>query len=310
MNALVTGATGFIGSHLVRRLVREGAQVSVLMRSSADPWRLRDIMPRLNCLQGDLSSLTSLAGEIKRAKPEVIYHLGWQGASSHQFQNDPAQVFANLPGSLELVQLAAECGCRAWIGMGSVLEYGNYPVPVTEEQAPRPVTLYGAAKFAVGLLAQKLCAGYGIRSAWFRLFWAYGPGDDTARMIPYLIGALLKGERPALTPGEQKWDYLFIDDVVEALWRAAAHPGVQGVYNLGSGAANPLREVVERIRDFIDPSLPLGFGELPYRPDQIMHLQADISRLRKAMNWEPAVEIQNGLRRTVEWFRLNRNRYV
>ena len=193
--------------------------------------------------------------------------------------------------------------------MGSVLEYGRYPVPVTEEQAPQPASLYGTAKLAVGLTAQKLCAGYGIRSAWFRLFWAYGPGDDKARMIPYLIGALLKSERPALTPGEQKWDYLFIDDVVEALWRAAVQPDVHGAYNLGSGAAHPLREVVEHIRDLIDPSLPLGFGELPYQPDQIMHLQADISRLRKAMNWQPAVQLEEGLRRTVEWFRLNRDHY-
>jgi nucleoside-diphosphate-sugar epimerase len=114
---------------------------------------------------------------------------------------------------------------------------------------------------------------------------------------------LLAGDRPALTLGEQRWDYLYVDDAVEALVGAALASDSTGVFNLGSGNAVAVRQIVEYVRDLIDPSLSLGFGELPYGAQQIMHLQADISRLHRATGWEPRVTLEQGLRTTVEWSR-------
>ena len=97
-----------------------------------------------------------------------------------------------------------------------------------------------------------------------------------------------------------------MEDAVEAIWQVAASPKATGIFNLGSGEAYAIRSIVERIRDLIDPDLLLGFGEVPYRPDQIMHLQADISRLREVSGWSPQVSLDEGLRRTVKWYRENR----
>src|SRR5205809_3338037 len=118
-------------------------------------------------------------------------------------------------------------------------------------------------------------------------------------MIPYLIDALHHGERPALTLGEQSWDYIYVRDAAEAIYMAAAAGGASGAFNLGSGEAHTLRSVVERVRDLVDPSLPLGFGEVPYRPDQVMHLQADITRLKALTGWHPRTTLDEGLRWTV-----------
>jgi len=142
------------------------------------------------------------------------------------------------------------------------------------------------------------------------LLATYGPKDDIRHLIPTVILKLLASERPALTPGEQRWDYLFVEDAAEAIYRVAVTPNVQGIFNLGSGKAHTVRSIVERIRDLIDPNLPLGFGEIPYRPDQIMHLQADITKLQDATGWSPRVGLDEGLRRTVDWYRKNRERYV
>jgi UDP-glucose 4-epimerase len=159
------------------------------------------------------------------------------------------------------------------------------------------------------MLTQRLCDLYDMRFVWLRLFSAYGPGDDPGWMIPYVILTLLRGERPALTAGEQRWDYLFVEDAAEAICRVSIRPDAQGVFNLGSGEAHTVRSIVELVRDLIDPDLPLGFGEVPYRPDQIMHLQAEILRLGEATGWSPQVGLDEGLRRTVDWYRENIKRY-
>jgi nucleoside-diphosphate-sugar epimerase len=127
-------------------------------------------------------------------------------------------------------------------------------------------------------------------------------------MVPSLIDDLLRGTDPSLTPGTQVWDYLYIDDVIAAICALMDSPSCQGTYNLGSGEPHTVREMAERIRDLIDPALPLTFGTIPYRHNQPMHLIGDISRLRGATGWVPRVGIEDGLRRTVEWYRRNRLR--
>ena len=301
MRALITGAAGFIGSHLLRRLLKEGFQVAALIRPASNPWRIVDLLEHVEIIKGDLNNLQPSGCAITSFKPEVVFHLAWDGASSYRYQDDFSQVFHNVNGSLELVRLAHESKCRNFIGMGSVLEYGKYKIPVREDDEACPTSLYGAAKNSVNMLSRKLCEVGGMRFIWFRLFWAYGPADEPARMIPYLIQTLLRGEKAALTPGEQLWDYIFIDDVVEAIFQAAVTSKLHGVYNLASGEEHSIRETAEHVRDLINPEMLLGFGEIPYRSDQIMHLKADISLLKRTLGWLPKVTLDEGLKRTVAW---------
>lgn len=303
MRVFITGGTGVIGSHLVRRLLHEGCAVAALVRPGSAPWRIEDILSNVAVIPGDLTALDQAADRIRSFRPDLVVHLAWQGARAFGQQDDPAQAFDNVAGSLELVRLAGQMRCRRWIGLGTAMEYGRFSVPQGEDGTPQPASLYGAAKYSVGLLAERLCRAYGIQFSWLRLFYAYGPGDDPARLIPNVIETLLRGEKPALSPGEQQWDYLYISDLVEALFWVATSPAAQGVFNVGSGQARPIREIVETIRDLIDPSLPLGFGEVPYRPGQVMYLQADITKLRTATGWRPRTSLADGLRRTVDWHR-------
>lgn len=306
MRCLVTGATGHIGSHLVRYLLEQGIEVAALVRpTTSNLWRIEDIFHRLHIIKGDICNIDHSSAAIQEFAPEIVIHLGWHGVSSG-YRNDPAQITQNLCGSLRLLELAHEGGCQKWIGLGSQAEYGPSNRVLTEDLPTHPVTTYGVAKLCLGLLSGKLCEAYGIGFTWLRLTAAYGPMDDEEHMIPQVILKLLRGEKPNLTLGEQRHDYLYVEDVATAIWKAASQLTAQGIFNLGSGEAYTIRSIAERIRDLIDPSLPLGFGEVPYRPDQVMHLQADISRLKQATGWAPQVSLDEGLRRTVEWFKENR----
>ena len=127
--------------------------------------------------------------------------------------------------------------------------------------------------------------------------------DDPGWLIPFIIRKLLGGESPPLTEGRQRWDYLYVTDVAEGVYAAAVNPAAEGVFNLGSGDPRTIRSIAKAIRDLIDPDRELRFGEIPLRPDQIMHLEADASRLRSATGWRPKVSFPAGIEKTVDWFR-------
>lgn len=302
MRSLVTGASGHLGSFLTERLVEHDAETFILVRPHSNLWRLARVIDRVKVIEAELSDLARLTTALAQIKPEAAFHLAWQGVTS-AFKNDPAQVTDNVRGSLNLFEAARAAGCKVWIGTGSQAEYGPQEETLTEDTPLRPLTAYGVGKLCVGLLTKKLCELSGIRYVWFRLLATYGPKDDERHLIPATIRQLLARKRPSLTLGEQRWDYLYVEDAAAAIYRAALDEQAQGVFNLGSGQTHSVRSIVERIRDLIDPSLPLGFGDVPYPADQLLRLTTSIERLRAATGWTPRVEIDEGLRRTVEWFR-------
>lgn len=299
MRCLVTGAAGFLGSHLLTHLLQSGSEVTVLLRASTDTWRIQRLLPQTQVISYDLANVAEAEGEIVAARPEVVFHLAWAGGSSGRHQNDLTQIEDNLPGAIKLLQISAKAGVRRWIGFGSAFEYGKLPGVLTELTPPQPNTLYAISKYALCLTTAKMCALLGIESLWVRPFATYGSGDDPRGLIPFVAQALLRGERPALTGGEQEWDYLHVDDAARALVVLASVPDAEGIFNLASGTAQTVRSLVERLRDQIDPALPLGFGEIPYHPDQIMHLRADVSKLRRLTNWSPQMSLEEGLKRII-----------
>jgi nucleoside-diphosphate-sugar epimerase len=305
MRCLVTGATGFIGSWLVRRLLADRHSVAILARSSSSTWRIASCLDSLTKIEGDLTCIGDSRPAIHAFAPDVVFHLAWTGGNSSKFANDVSQVYANVPGTLELLRIASETNATAFVNFGSCVEYGEYRIPVRESDPVLPKSLYGRAKYAVEELMQAIAPALDLRFVSLRLFWAYGPADDPARLVPSLISKLLKGERHPMTKGDQLWDYLYIEDVIEAIVSVMNTPSVEGIFNLGSGHAESLREVARKTSILAgNPSL-LGIGDLPYGPGQVMHLEADITRLREATGWQPRVGLEEGLRATVAWYKEN-----
>ena len=306
MKVLLTGATGFLGAHLFRRLLRERVEVALLLREHSDTRRIDPITSSATIIRGDLRDLGTANEAIQKFRADTVIHTAWAGVMN-KFRNEALQLDDNLMPTINLLRLALDNGCRNFIGLGSQAEYGPANKIISESEPAKPTTLYGATKLATSILAEQLCAQAGARFAWLRVFSTYGPGEDPEWMIPYLIRKLLAGEKPALTACEQKWDYLYAADAAEAIW-SVVNSNASGVFNLGSGQVYTLRHIVEQIRDQIDPALPLGFGEVPYRPDQVMHLQADISRLTAATGWRPLTSLEQGIAEDIVWYKKEAGR--
>jgi nucleoside-diphosphate-sugar epimerase len=302
MRCLVTGASGQLGAALTRRLIAAGAEVFAMVRPESNLARLEEVLDHVSIIYGDLSNIHQAAEPIAKVRAETVFHLAWSGVT-RTFRNDPEQITRNVVGSLELFRLVQMAGCRCWVGVGSQAENGRPSVPLTEDAPADPKTAYGMAKLCTGLLSRKLCEMTGVRFVWMRLLATYGPADDDEHLIPSVTRQLLAGKSPSLTPGEQRWDYLYVNDAADALWAVARTPAAEGVFVLGSGEAPSVRSITEGIRDLINPSLPIRFGEMPYAPDQLMHLQADISKLHSTTGWTPKTSLEDGLRSTVEWYR-------
>ena len=289
--AFVTGASGFIGAAVVRQLLERGVKVAVLRREGSPQRRLMQHQNELLNIECADDHVQSFADAFKAFSPDTVFHLGWGGVGS-AFRNDARQQFENVRFAVELTELSVQAGVAHWIGAGSQAEYGPKNHQISEADLAQPTSLYGAAKLSAAVLTERLAVLGGIKHSWLRIFSTYGPDDNPDWMLPTLVRNLLNRERPTLTAGEQLWDYLHVEDAATA-FVAVADSGMGGIFNLGSGDAVPLRKVIETIRDLINPELPLGFGEVPYRPDQVMCLHANISCLKQATGWAPGVSLND-----------------
>lgn len=298
MRIFVTGASGFLGSYLVVDLLERGHEVAVLFRPDSASWRLEEAYGRLHVIPGALDHLGGLREPLRAFAPEAVVHMAWRGVAGSD-RNSPVQA-ANVADMVGLVELAAEAGAKIFVGAGSQAEYGPYDRAIREDDVPRPTTLYGMAKLAAGSMAMRLAQERGVRAAWLRIFSTYGPKDADYWLIPSMIRNLRSGQHMALTACEQRWGFLHARDAAAAFRLATTHAGANGIFNVGSPEAPPLHETVTLLRDLVDPAAALGFGELAYRPDQVMVLAADVSRML-ALGWKPEVPLDEGLRETVSW---------
>ena len=296
----VTGGTGFVGGELTRLLVSKGSQVGLLVRDAEKARRAIDVFAEVEFFVGDLFDNTSVSCALSEFRPDTLIHLGWAGVSS-QDRDDAIQLL-NHASTIQLVKSAIQCGITTFVGLGSQAEYGLKGGIINEREVCNPVSLYGACKLSSGVIADQLCRVGQVRFAWIRLFSCYGPNDTPTSMIPTVIENLLRSECPKLTEAKQIWDYLYVADAASAIACVADSTSAKGIFNLGSGVGVPVRQVVKQLRDLIDRNLPLGFGQVAYGPQSLMHLQADISNLEN-IGWKPKTALEIGLSQTVNWHR-------
>ncbi len=300
-SAVITGPTGAVGTALCRHLLANGVEVwAVCREGSARADRLpKD--PRLHIIGCDLDALQHLPEKIQD-RTDVFFHFAWADTIGPGRDDMPKQI-KNIDCAIAAVQAAAALGCHTFIGAGSQAEYGRVEGLLKPQTPAFPENGYGMAKLCAGQMTRVECRKLGLRHIWARILSVYGPGDGNATMISSVIRTLLKGECPACTAGEQLWDYLYSGDAAQALYRMARFGKDGAVYPLGSGQAQPLRNYVEILRDAIDPALPLGLGQIPYGPRQVMHLQADISTLQADTGFVPATPFAEGIQETIDWMK-------
>ena len=297
---LVTGAGGFVGAAVAKAALAAGHEVVAVVRN--DKARLASVANRLSLHRVDLSDGSAVEALLGSAAPDIVIHSAWEGVGG-ALRSGGIQL-DNIRIAFALAEAAIAAGARKFVGIGSQAEYGRYDRKIVESDLPQPTMLYGAAKLAACHLVAQRCREAKVAFAWLRLFSVYGPGDTANWLIPSTAAALVRGKAPRLTAGIQKWDYLHIDDVAQGVLAAATADEATGVFNLSSGDPVAVRTIVESIRDLAAPGLDLTFGDIPFGPDQIVHLDGDNSRLRAVTGWCPRVPLETGLRQVVDELRM------
>jgi nucleoside-diphosphate-sugar epimerase len=301
MKVLLTGATGFLGSFVLQALIEKGVDTAILIRPSSDTWRIQSALNKVHLFYGDLKQLSSIKEKITVYRPTALVHLAWTGVFNTS-RNHSSQV-DNVRTSYNLFRLAIDSGVSTIMGFGSQAEYGPSSVMLKEDMLTQPTTFYGVTKLTTGHLLRTLCVQHNVRWIWQRIFSSYGPKDNPKWFIPSLILKLLKQEKIDLTEGKQHWDYLYVEDVANAILLALFDDKAEGVFNVGSGITYTIRDIAEKIKCRVDHSAQLNFGQVPYRPDQVMFLQANVQRLKQELRWFPKVPLEEGLERTVSWYK-------
>ncbi len=298
LSVLVTGATGFIGPHLVRRLAAAGARVACLILNEAKGCKLPP--DAIGCA-ADLRDAAAVQTVVPAVRPALVFHLAAAGVT--EFGVDPiAAVQVNVTGTLNLLMALEDTGYRRFLFVGTSHEYGDNLPPFHEDQPPAPADVYAASKSAAWLFCQMYHRTQGWPVVGVRPFGVYGPGQRLPAFLPALILSALRGHDFPMTGGEQVRDLVYVEDVVKGMIRAAATPGVEGqVFNLCSGEGISLAELARRTVALMGDPIRVKLGALPYRPGEIWRMVGDNARARQALGWQPTVPLDEGLRRTIAW---------
>lgn len=282
MRVLLTGATGFIGSHVARVLLRRGHEVHCTVRASSDRRRIRDIEASLRIHAAEMDAVP--------VEPDATIHLAWYTVPGK---------YLSAPENRDCLEasrrLLAKLRGRA-VFAGTCFEFDTQLGRLREDSPVKPATLYAECKDALRREVERRPG-----SAWVRFFYQYGPWEDPRRLVPSVIRAVLRGEPADVSPGLQRRDFLHVEDVAAAVC-SVAEGRIEGCVNIGSGEAPTVGEIVGKIGALGGRPELIRLGAVPYYAGEPMLIVADNAKLRST-GWAPGFDLDRGLRQAFEWWR-------
>lgn len=298
---LVVGADGFIGSRLCESLSSKCSVVAFVYDNCSIA--LNSFGP--NVLVVPYSFETILTEDYSKilSNIDVMYHMAWAGVTG-PLKNEEEMQVQNISFGIKAMELANKYGIHKVVVPGSASEFALGDGVIDGKKSPAPSDMYSASKVATRYVCQTYAKQHNIDLVWTFITSIYGPGRNDNNLLTYVIKSLLKGERPQTTKLEQQWDYIYIDDLLSALI-LLGEKGIGGkCYPIGSGHSRPMYEFVQIIKDRINSSLPVGVGDIPYKSSKIDNQIMDISELMKDTGFIPTVSFEEGIERTIDYFRI------
>jgi nucleoside-diphosphate-sugar epimerase len=299
---LVTGGSGFIGACAVRRLLEEGFAVHVLLRPEARRWRLADVLEAVTVHDADVLDDGAVREAFQACRPRAVLHLAAHGA--YESQSDARRILrTTVLGTLNVLEAAAACGARVVVNAGSSSEYGYKAGPMSESDRLEPNSIYAVGKAAqthlVGVLARRSAAP---AMATFRVFSIYGPWEEPTRLFPTLLRRARAGQPLEMVARGTARDFVYVDDVVDALVRLDALEGLRGdVLNLGSGVQSTLEDVVAAVQAAVGSRSEVLWGAMAARQWDTDCWRADPSRAREVLGWTARTSLRDGVARMARW---------
>jgi UDP-glucose 4-epimerase len=290
---LVTGGSGFIGEHLCHRLRVSGATVHAISRGLH-----RSEGEHLRWWQADLRDISAVRQVFRAVQPEIVFHLASYVVGARELDVVLPTFYDNLASTVHILTAAAEVRSQRTVLASSSEE------PLVSNDTTSPCSPYAAAKWASNIYGRMFHQLFQSPVVMPRIFMTYGPKQkDLQKLVPFVIGRLLRGEVPMLSSGRRRADWIYVDDVVEGLLRAAVVPGIEGcAFDLGSGSLVSVREIVEQIVEIVGGSVEPAFNKLPDRPFE-QERAADTTFLWNKLGYQPQTALKQGLEATASWYR-------
>lgn len=273
---LITGITGFLGSHIAENLVANNIQVIGLKRKDSNVWRCEGFKNKIQWV--DIDEKGFFKDELTDCSFDTVIHGAWIGVESGA-RNDWHEQSKNIPFLVSLLEAAKTVGVKKFIFLGSQAEYGNIDGKISENYEAKALNAYGSIKLACLEIVKTFCGTNDINWIWLRLFSLFGEKENQNWLIPSLIESMSSAKQMDFTLGEQKYAYLYVKDYASIMKRIITMPFESGIYNISSNQTRTIKSLVEDIRDYVNPEFILNFGVLNYRSNQSMHMEGDITKL-------------------------------
>jgi nucleoside-diphosphate-sugar epimerase len=298
---LITGATGFVGANLARRMLELGHELHCLVRASHRPWRLRDAGAGLRLHVADVTDRAAVDALVATVRPQWVFHLAAYGGYSTQLDAGRC-VRTNVEGSVNLIDAAARHGVERFVNTGSSSEYGFKDHAPAEDEPTEPNSLYAVTKDAATAYARYAGRSGRLHATTLRLYSVYGPYEEPTRLIPTVTVSGLEGRYPPLVAPEVARDFVYVDDVVaayEAALEAAVPAGA--IYNVGSGTQTSLRTVIDVSRAHFAIAEEPQWGSMPNRAWDTTSWVANVARVGAELGWKASTPFEEGFARTATW---------
>lgn len=296
----VTGATGSLGIALIKECIANGIRVIAFVhRGSKNENRVPDskFVHKVYCSLEEMENL-----DVGEMTADAFIHLAW-GHTNRSVRNEIKPQIDNVKYSIDSVILADRMKCKVYVGAGSQAEYGRKNEIINEMTSVNPETAYGMAKLCSAQMTRLECKKRGLRHVWPRIFSTYGPNTQDTSILNYAIKELLQGKKPSLTGCDQIWDFLYVEDAARALLLLADQGKDGETYCIASGKSLPMREYIEITKNLIDHELNIGYGDILYDTNTVMHLEADVNKIRNEVGFVPETGFEAGIKKTIDWAR-------
>ena len=308
---LVTGGSGFIASHLTRRLVSLGADVTITTRynSIVDNVRVVDLWDNINVIEADLRNLDSLT-QINNLKPDIVYHFAAYNHVGDSFIHVNEVMDSNNKGTSNLMETYTGYQRFIYISTSEVYGYQD-SVPFTETMNPAPISPYSIGKYGGELYARMQMEQMQRPIVVLRPFNAFGPYQSPRAVISEMIETCIRGLPVRSTEGKQTRDFNFIANLVDGFILAAEKEEAIGhVINVGSGEEISIRDLIMAIHEMTESKSELQLGALPTRPTEIWRMFADNERAGRLLGWSPRISFRDGIGQTISWYREFRSGFL
>lgn len=305
---LITGASGFVGANLARKMIQEGHRVYLLLRPGFASWRIEEIKKEVNIGLVDLTDEKRLTSIVKQIKPDWVFHLATHGAYS--YQTDIEQMIAtNIRGTVNLLQASFKAGVKALVNISSSSEYGYNSYRPSEREPVTPNSEYAATKAAGTLWCGYFGEKYHMYVPTLRLYSVYGPFEQPGRLMPTLLRHIHEGKLPPLVNPNVARDFIYVDDVITAMLRVVKKRNQKWgpIYNVGSSKQTRLKQLVKLVRKMWRIKAKPEWSTMKDRQWDTTRWRANINKIESDYNWKPDYNLEQGLKKMYRW--LNQSKW-